>query len=62
MTHDLALDILEQALDAARLALDEHGGEPDVLVEDLCGLIRALHLTLRRYRGAVVHVDERRRS
>lgn len=56
MSHDLVLDILERVLDAARLVLDERD-EPGVLVEDLRGLIGALDLTLRRYRGAVAQAS-----
>lgn len=56
MSHDLVLDILERALEASRLVLDERD-EPGVLVEDLRGLIGALDLTLRRYRGAVAQAS-----
>ncbi len=49
MNHDLVLDILERALVAARIVLDERD-ESEVLVDDLRGLIGALDLTLRRYR------------
>ncbi len=58
MNHDLVLDILEPALEAARLVLDEHGGESEILVDDLRGLIGALYLALRHYRGAIAHVNE----
>ncbi len=61
MSHDLVLDILERVLVAARRVLDERD-EPGVIVDDLRGLIGALHLTLRRYRGAIAEVtaSERR--
>ena len=56
MNHDLVLDTLERVLEAARLVLDERG-DPGVLVDDLRGLIGALDLTLRRYRGISARVS-----
>ncbi len=59
MTHDLVLDILERSLEAARLVLDELSDpRRPVIVEDLCGLLGALHFTLRRYRDGIIEVSE----
>jgi len=52
MSHDPVLDILERVLEAARIVLDERD-DSRVIVDDLRGLIGALDLTLRRYRGLI---------
>ncbi len=53
------LDILERSLEAARLVLDELGDpRRPMIVEDLCGLIEALHFMLRRYRDDLIEVSD----
>lgn len=59
MSRDLVLDVLESALALAQTTVDAAPApddDPD-LVEDLRGLVAALHFLVRRYRDAITPVN-----
>lgn len=59
MSRDLVLDVLEPVLALAQATVDAAPApddDPD-LVEDLRGLVGALHFLVRRYRDAIASVS-----
>lgn len=58
MNRDLVLDVLESVLALAQTTVDAAPApddDPD-LVDDLRGLVGALHFLVRRYRDAIASV------